>query len=127
VSAPIAQGMNLTELRRAFPAQFYRQDWFLDEAFMRYLPSGASALPVAASRGGPPSDVAVLRALPRAVDLAHAFLRQPNAYIWRSYLWTCDTDTKGQRVYVGGACPENGHRFEIHRHLFISDQWVIAA
>lgn len=115
--------MTLTELRRQYPELFYRQDWFLRERFMGIYPNTTPMpLPRARMRGVVPDEV---RTLPRAVDLAHAYVNNPEADCWTSYWWTADTDAKGQRIYVGGATKENGRRFEIHRHLAITEQWGV--
>ncbi len=113
--------MTMTELRREYPALFYRQDWFLRERFMGIYPNTSEpSLPRVKARGVIPEHG---RDLPRAVDLAHAYVRHPDADCWRQFWWTADTDAKGQRIYVGGVSAENGRRFEIHRHLTINDHW----
>lgn len=116
--------MNLLELREAHPTLFYGQNWFLGEAFMRALPDpyrkGRPTGVVKVGKVPPPSRA--IR-LPSAADLAHAFIACPDDPIWQHYLWTSDTDAKGQRVYVGGATEANGHRLEIHRHLHLTEQF----
>ncbi len=114
--------LTLIELMAAHPSLFYRQAWYAHEAFLRALPNertprtpkkiiGRGAVPFS-SKG-----------LPLAVDLANAYVRDPLNPIWDDYIWTRDTDAQGQRVYVGGCA--NGHAFEIHRHIHISDRFGI--
>ena len=116
--------MNLLELREAHPGKFYRQDWFVREAFMRTLPS--DPLPYR------PSKLVRLGQIPKsshglvsAVDLAHLFVVHPEDAIWSNYLWTADMDSNRQRVFVGGVTEANGRRFELHRHLSITMQWGV--
>ena len=113
--------MNLLDLRLAHPHLFYAQDWFLGESFMRALAGPPVETPTRILHGGrvPAADAA----LPVAIDLAEAFIRDPYAAIWRRFLWCADHDHLGQRIYVGGVSAENGHRFEIHRHLAITEKW----
>lgn len=114
--------MTLTELRAAHPELFYRQDWFLRERFMGVYPATERPrLPRVGERGTLPTHTATL---PRAVDLAHAFVRNPDAECWRLFWWCADCDSRGQRIYVGGVSDANGRKFEIHRHLTITDQWA---
>lgn len=115
-------GMTLTELRHARPELFYDQNWFIKESFMRVLPEGeAKAPPLLRARNIPGQK----DKLPRAVDLAHAFIKSPKDPVWAYFLWSADKDALGQRVYVGGACERNGFRFEIHRHLAIDTRWAV--
>jgi hypothetical protein len=57
------------------------------------------------------------------VQLVDLYLRYPDAECWQGYLWTCDVDRFGQRVYVGGLAQGDG--FQIHRHLHLNEQWGI--
>jgi len=117
----IRRDMTLTELRAACSDQFYTQNWFIGERFMGFYPIGTTTPPTARVRGTVPvSSVG----LPHAVDLAHAYLAHPRHDCWRWFWWTADTDAKGRRIYVGGCSEANGWRFEIHRHLHITDQWA---
>lgn len=112
---------NLLELRERYADKFYSQTWFVREAFMRTLPS--DPLPRRPSRlvrlGQVPTSS---HGLVPAVDLAHLFLEHSDDPIWANWLWTSDTDSHRQRVYVGGVCDANGRRFEIHRHIHITMQ-----
>lgn len=119
--------MNLLELRAAHPQMFYPQTWYNHELFARvdFTPSAPLIPPrdiVGVSRGLEPSTD---KHLSTAILLAHHFIHDPHNPIWEYYLWCADTDARGQRVYVGGVSHENGRRFEIHRHLTITNQWGI--
>lgn len=119
--------MNLLELRTKYPDRFYPQDWYLTEAFAHVdftqtVPLMPPRSIIGVSRGREP---ATGKHLTTAVILAHHFLADPTNSIWGFYLWCADTDHRGQRVYVGGVCEENGYRFEIHRHLRLSERWAI--
>ena len=59
--------------------------------------------------------------LPFAATLAGLYARNRHHYIWTRYIWTCDLDRHGQRVYVG----DNGRGLEIHRHLHLTDRWGV--
>lgn len=118
--------MNLLELREAYPALFYSpQNWFLGEAFTRALPDPyrKHGPPKGIVRVGKVPPLTPMLNLPSAVDLAHAFVTFPGDPIWQHFFWCSDLDSKGQRVYVGGVNPSNGHRFEIHRHLHVTAQF----
>ena len=124
MSAAVGE-MNLLELREAYPEKFHRQDWFVREAFVRALPDPyRNAFPpkgvIRVGKVPPPGNP---HKLPTAVDLAHAFVLHADDPIWQHYFWCSDTDSKGQRVYVGGATEANGMRLEIHRHLVITEQF----
>jgi len=123
--SPEPRGMTLSELRAAYPELFYAQNWFRREAFMKHPPlDTVRETPVAAVVGVIPK---ANTKLPRAVDLAHAFVRDPLAPEWALFWWCADCDALGQRVYVGGVGAHNNHKFEIHRHLAISEKWAVAA
>lgn len=118
--------MNLLELREAYPDLFYAQQWFIREPFMRVLPDPyRSAFPPKGiiRVGKVPPLIGNPHKLPAAVDLAHAFVSRPTDPIWQHWFWCSDTDSLGQRIYVGGATESNGHRFEIHRHLHVTERW----
>lgn len=115
--------MNIIELRAAHPALFCPQTWYEGEAFAlsRWTPAyGAMVVQVVPCEDGavPPPD-----GLPRAVVLVTHFVADPSRSIWRDYLWTSDTDSQGQRVYVGGVA--NGRGVEIHRHLHLTSRWGV--
>ena len=104
--------MTLRELRAAHPERFHpNQDWFAGEEFLDLTPRAI----------GWPVTWAHLVALAEATaaDLAALYLADPTHPMWQHYLWTCDHDRHGQRVYVG----DNGHGLEIQRHLAITDRW----
>lgn len=115
-------GMTLTELRRTYPGLFYAgQDWFRDEKFMRVIPTEVVSRPDRIEKPGevPATD----RGLKFAVELAHAYVNDPNDPIWRKNLWCRDTDQYGQRVFVA----DRGKGLEIHRHLHIDETFGVPA
>lgn len=123
--------MTLTDLIARHPDLFYRQDWYRGEAFMHYNAPPNMIVHDAANFGfrpcADPLSVMPREAdLPMAVALAMSYVKEPGALLWRHYLWCRETDHLGQRIFVGGVSPENGMRFEIHRHLAITEQWGIA-
>ena len=104
------------------PSAFYRQTWYANEAFMNaphplnpVRPRGVDRIGSVPTAG---SDL-----LPHAADLAAAYLNAPGASIWRFFLWTRDVDDYGNPVYVGGVGQFGVDRFQIHRHLRITNQW----
>ena len=100
---------NTTLLRLAVnnPKKFYRQEWYLDEEFANKDIGGKWLLDTA-------------KLLPAAV-WAYAHV---TGYPWLcyQYAWTCDTDEKGDRVYVGRA---EYTGFQVHRHLTLHDNYFI--
>lgn len=122
MSRKTTTGMTLTELRNAHPDRFHDQNWYVKEAFMRILPEGeARRPPLLAARNIPGAK----DKLPRAVDLAHAFLKNPEDPVFAYFLWCADKDALGQRIYVGGVSERNGYKLEIHRHLAIDTRWAV--
>ncbi len=114
--------MNLLEIIAAHRSLFYPQSWMLGEAFMRTLPNESHwiAPTRVIGKGAVPSSG---KGLHLAVDLAHAYVREPLAPIWDDYLWCRDVDSQGQRIFLGGCA--NGHGLEIHRHLHISERFGV--
>lgn len=113
--------MTLTELRHIHRELFYPQDWFEGEEFMLALPIAKyDGPPKLNERGMVPRTG---RQLPSAVELAHAYVKAPDAKVWENFLWTRDTDEHGQRVYVGGVTQGRTKGFQIHRHLEITELW----
>lgn len=111
--------MNLLEIIESHPKLWYRQTWYLGEAFLRVLPDDdAFTIPprrLVRTGQAPKSS----EGLPRAVDLAHAYVLQPDDPIWQRYHWTADTDKDGQRVYMG----VNNGRMELHRHIHLTERF----
>lgn len=109
----------LRELIAAHPEKFYPQTWYRREPFMDLdvdLSLLTERLPRAWKPGQvPPAGVFLLP----AVHLAWLYTVHPTAPLWDAYLWTHDTDSQGQRVYLG----QNGEGLEIHRHLHITERF----
>lgn len=100
-------------MRAAYPDLFHaNQDWFDGEEFMDLTPR-LVPLPLELCATGAVEPRAT------AADLAGIYLTDPSHPMWAHYLWTCDHDRHGQRVYVG----VNDGRFEIHRHLHLTSRW----
>ncbi len=118
----LATPLTLIELLAKHRGLFYSQSWYKDEAFLRTLPNERDPrTPTRVTHLGkvPPAS----KNLPLAVDLANAYVRDPMAEIWDGYLWCRDKDRHGQRVFVGGLA--NGHGFEIHRHIHITERFGV--
>jgi hypothetical protein len=111
--------MNLAALRFAHGDKFYKQTWFEGEAFMLREPAPLIL---------PPRDfvatqnATLAKFLPYTATLAQLWLDFPELDLWTKCVWTADTDSKGQQVYV---CVNDG-KFEIHRHLHLTDRWGVA-
>ncbi len=112
--------MTLVELIAANRSLFYHQAWYNGEAFTRTLPNESRWLAPTRviGRGAVPSSS---KGLHLAVDLAHAYVRDPMNTAWDGWLWARDVDQHGQRIFVGGLA--QGHGFQIHRHLQITSDW----
>lgn len=106
--------MTLAEMIAAHPDRFYRQDWYEGHAFMQQEPRPGHVPLVVSARPAPGEVVQY-----SAADLGAVWLDDPGRVMWEYYLWTCDTDDEGQRIYVG----QNGKGLEIHRHLHLTDRW----
>ncbi len=115
--------MTLRELIQENPELFYRQEWYRDEAFMDVDLVSVDAVGAGfdtsavdprttriANREYVTPDV-------RAVALAALYLENPDQWVWREFLWTSDTDSHGNIVYVGGVGRYGCDGFQIHRHL----------
>ncbi len=115
--------MTLVELLATYRGLFYAgQSWYANEAFLRTLPNEREPrTPTRISHLGKVPRTS--KGLPLAVDLANAYVRDPMNDIWDGYLWCRDRDSQGQRVFVGGLA--NGHGFELHRHLHITDRFGV--
>jgi hypothetical protein len=113
--------VTLRELIAAHPERFHPQTWYAEEAFLDFECLSAIRLPEFLPCASPNG-----HELPRAAMLASLYLQRPDAPLWTHYLWCADTDHRGQRIYVGGVAPENGHRMEIHRHLHLTARWGVA-
>jgi hypothetical protein len=110
--------MTLREVIAANPGLFYPQTWYEGEAFMDYRGPHLPERVGAPSRIRPGTEAVI-----HAVTLAELYMRSRKDPIWNRYLWCADVDSQGQRVYVGGV--GNTGRFEIHRHLHLTDRWGV--
>lgn len=111
--------MTLADLIAQYPAFFYRQTWYQGHAFTRIEVERTATMPrVVRGAGRLPRDG---ESLPHTADLAALYVSNAADPVWRRYLWTCDHDDLGQRIFVG----DNGSGLEIHRHLAITDRWGI--
>jgi len=112
--------LSLRAVLTAYPKFFYPQTWYYDEPFIDHdLTAMTLMMPdelVCITE--PPAPNAEL---PYAAHLALLYIQYPDSPMWANYLWCADRDRHGQRVYVGS----NGKGLEIHRHLRLSDRWVI--
>jgi hypothetical protein len=114
---------SIIEMRDAHPTMFCPgQVWYDNEAFAHLKLAPIIGMPTHVVRSpNPPADVD--DTLTDAVLLVGLYLAYPHDALWQDYLWTADTDSEGQRVYVGGT--RNGRGLEIHRHLHLTDRWRV--
>ncbi|MBR3572905.1 MAG: hypothetical protein IKN99_06590 [Bacteroidales bacterium] len=108
---------------------FYNQDWYLKEDFMDVSLNNQWFLikkeVVDASRAVLPEDL-IQRGMnfPPAILCAYTFFAYyfaRNEHLWwHDFVWCCDTDHNGDRIYVGKYHDVDGvnkNGFSIHRHL----------
>lgn len=110
--------MTLAEIRAAYPALFYGQEWFNGSQFMNRvgIPFDGPLFLVSARVGGVET---------YAADLAATYVRKPDSLIWRSFLWTDDFDDHGNRIYCAGLGQYGCEGFQIHRELTPTAWWVM--
>ena len=109
--------MTLAQIVQEHGLFFYGQDWYHGEAFMDVPEGWPLKMPTST---GPEHNGIVAS----AVDLAVLFLKNPQAELWKHFLWTGDKDDRGQRIYVGGIGQAKRPGFQIHRHLEVNtEQW----
>lgn len=109
--------VTLAQIIGNHPDLFYRQQWFLGEAFMYVDAEQVSHMPQFW-----PAEPNSVKKLPSAATLALLYVKHPNDPLWNNYLWTSDKDHRGQRVYMG--C--NGQGMEIHRHIHLTERFGVA-
>src|SRR5512147_2860936 len=98
---------------------YHPQTWFIDEPF---LDRNLDITDVSVPRGFLPG-LAEPDSLPDAVLLAARYVAHPHDPYWvGKYFWCADTDSQGQRVYMG----TNGKGWEIHRHIHLTDRFGTA-
>ncbi len=107
---------------------FYNQDWFMKEGFIdSVLPDGWYLIRKTVfeeSRAVMPNELEIKYSFPSAVSCVYAFF---TAWIclnerlwWHDFVWCCDRDHNGDRIYVGKYHDIDGvnkNGFSIHRHL----------
>jgi hypothetical protein len=115
---------SIIEMRDAHPTMFCPgQVWYESETFAHLALPPVIGLPTHLVRSPAlPADF-VDDLLTDAVLLVALYLAYPHDAIFHGYLWTADTDSLGQRVYVGGTA--NGRGLEIHRHLHLDHRWSV--
>ena len=108
---------------------FYNQDWYMHEDFIdRQMDARWYLLRkevVEASRAVMPEQLmAEDYAFPTAILCAYAFFAYWFCYdekLWyHDFVWCCDTDHNGDRIYVGKYHDVDGvnkNGFSVHRHL----------
>lgn len=107
---------------------FYNQDWYLKEDFIDVqLPEGWFLIRKQVfedSRSKLPDELEKKHSFPLAVRCVYAFfaawLCQDEKLWWHDFVWCCDRDHNGDRIYVGKYHDIDGvnkNGFSIHRHL----------
>lgn len=115
--------MTIAELRDEHPDLFYPQDWFIEEEFVHQKPS-PQLVSFPAVLKPAPNEPATEPTI-RAVDLLNLYVRTPGHPMWHYFLWCADTDRFGQRIYIGGTNVGRVPGMQIHRHLTLTEAWVI--
>ena len=107
----------------------YNQDWYMKEDFMDLTLENRWYLikkdVFEESRAVMPGDLAQKGLVfPQAILCGYTFFAYyyaHNEYLWRhDFVWCCDTDHNGDRIYVGKYHDIDGlnkNGFSIHRHL----------
>lgn len=130
------QKITLRTLRDAFGVNpdeaepcFYNQDWYMHESFIDQSLEARWYLVkkqvVEESRAVMPEELLKNHMIfPTAILCAYTFFAyyfQTGAYLWyHDFVWCCDTDHNGDRIYVGKYHDVEGvnkNGFSIHRHL----------
>lgn len=108
---------------------FYNQDWYLSENFIdEPLSPGWYLIKrdvFEDTRAEQPSDIIAKGiSFPSAILCTYTFFTfffARNKYLWwHDFVWCCDTDHNGDRIYVGKYHDIDGvnkNGFSIHRHL----------
>jgi hypothetical protein len=117
---------------------FYNQDWYLNEKFAHEKVSGPRWVRIntqlyESSRGQKP-DSNTRSNLLSAAEYSYIFFASYlkfNVILWKyDYVWTKDTDSHGDQIYVGRYFDETGlvkSGFSIHRHLSIKNNYGIVS
>lgn len=107
---------------------FYNQDWFMKEEFIDTpLPEGWFLIRknvYEESRAVMPDELEKKHPFPLAVRCVYAFFATwfclNERLWWHDFVWCCDRDHNGDRIYVGKYHDIDGvnkNGFSIHRHL----------
>lgn len=110
---------------------FYNQDWYVNENFAKTCTISLKWCMISKNvideSKGRQDDYITRKNLPTALESAYTFFAYyllNNKIIWpKNFIWCSDTDTNGDRIYVGRyydplGIAKNG--FSIHRHLRIT-------
>ena len=143
----LGQNITIREMRDTFgldPKQkepcFYNQDWYIRESFMDQILSAEwfliSKEVGQTTRGQQPDDVIHSGIkLPSAIQSVYAFFAyycftEGTEKLWEyDFVWCCDKDHNGDRIYVGKYTDIRGVNksgFSIHRNLALRS-WYGAA
>ena len=107
---------------------FYNQDWYENETFIDIpMKEGwffIRKMVYEDSRAVLPQDLNKKYSFPSAISCVYAFFTAwltLNIKLWyRDFVWCCDVDHNGDRIYVGKYYDVDGvnkNGFSIHRHL----------
>ena len=107
---------------------FYNQDWFMKEEFIdTAMPEGWFLIRKNVfedSRAVMPDELERKQPFPLAVRCVYAFFAAwfclNERLWWHDFVWCCDRDHNGDRIYVGKYHDIDGvnkNGFSIHRHL----------
>lgn len=107
---------------------FYNQDWFMKEEFIDTpVPEGWFLIRKNVfddSRAVSPDELEQKHSFPMAIRCVYAFFASwvclDERLWWHDFVWCCDRDHNGDRIYVGKYHDIDGvnkNGFSIHRHL----------
>ncbi len=107
---------------------FYNQDWYLKEDFIDVqMPEGWFLIRKKVfedSRAVMPDELEKKHSFPLAVRCVYSFFAAwfclDEKLWWHDFVWCCDRDHNGDRIYVGKYHDVDGvnkNGFSIHRHL----------
>lgn len=114
---------------------FYNQDWYLNEEFARKTPECkwylVRKVVFEDSRAVLPSVLEERYSFPSAILCTYTFFVywfHKGEMLWKNdFVWCCDTDHNGDRIYVGRYSDNTGvnkNGFNIHRHLSLRNSYA---